>query len=167
MEEGIPELPEWKVIHTPGHSPGHISLFLPVNSTLIVGDAFSTTKAESAIYSFGSLKKLTGPPRYLTMDWEAAAESVRRLTALEPRTAGPGHGPVMRGREFQDELRELADYFEEVAIPSSGRYVGHPAIADEMGVKYVPPRVSSGLLKATVGVAAALTAFLIIRGLQK
>jgi glyoxylase-like metal-dependent hydrolase (beta-lactamase superfamily II) len=167
MAQGIPELPEWKVIATPGHSPGHISLFLPVNSTLIAGDAFSTTKAESAIYSFGSLKKLTGPPRYLTMDWEAAAESVRTLAALQPRTVGAGHGPVMRGRELHDELHELADHFEEMAIPSTGRYVDSPAIADEMGVKYVPPRVSSGLLKATVGVAAALTAFFVIRGLQK
>lgn len=167
MEQGIPELPEWKVVHTPGHSPGHISLFLPVNSTLIAGDAFSTTKAESAIYSFGSIRKLTGPPKYLTTDWTAAAESVRKLAGLHPRTVGAGHGPVMRGREFQEDLRELADYFEETAVPATGRYVGHPSTADEMGVKYIPPRVTSGLLKASVGIAAALTAFLIVRGVQK
>ncbi|HEX8019362.1 MBL fold metallo-hydrolase [Mucilaginibacter sp.] len=167
MEEGIPELPEWKVIHTPGHTPGHISLFLPINSTLVVGDAFSTTKAESALYSFSSLKKLTGPPRYFTTDWEAAAESVRRLTALEPRAVAAGHGSVMRGRELHDELHELADNFEQLAVPAKGRYVGHPAIADEMGVKYIPPYVSSGILKASIGVAAALATFFIIRGLQE
>ncbi|WP_121225338.1 MBL fold metallo-hydrolase [Mucilaginibacter sp. Mucisp86] len=167
MEEGIPELPEWKVIHTPGHTPGHISLFLPINSTLVVGDAFSTTKAESALYSFSSFKKLTGPPRYFTTDWEAAAESVRRLTALEPRAVAAGHGPVMRGRELHDELHELADNFEQLAIPAKGRYVGHPAIADEMGVKYIPPYVSSGILKASIGIAAALATFFIIRGLQE
>lgn len=167
MEEGIPELPEWKVIHTPGHTPGHISLFLPINSTLLVGDAFSTTKAESALYSFSSLKKLTGPPRYFTTDWEAAAESVRRLTALEPRAVAAGHGPVMRGRELHDELHELADNFEQLAVPAKGRYVGHPAVADEMGVKYIPPYVSSGILKAGIGVAAALATFFIIRGLQE
>ncbi|WP_114937840.1 MBL fold metallo-hydrolase [Mucilaginibacter endophyticus] len=167
MEEGIPELPEWKVIHTPGHTPGHISLFLPINSTLIAGDAFSTTKAESALYSFSSLKKLTGPPRYFTTDWDAAAQSVRRLTALEPRTVAAGHGPAMRGRELHDELHELADNFEQVAIPSNGRYVKHPAVADEMGVKYIPPYVSSGILKASVGLAAALATFFIIRGFQE
>jgi glyoxylase-like metal-dependent hydrolase (beta-lactamase superfamily II) len=167
MEEGIPELPEWKIVHTPGHTPGHISLFLPINSTLVVGDAFSTTKAESALYSFSPLKKLTGPPRYFTTNWEAAAESVRRLTALEPRTVAAGHGPVMRGRELHDELHELADNFEQLAVPAKGRYVGHPAIADEMGVKYIPPYVSSGILKTSIGVAAALATFFIIRGLQE
>ncbi|UOE52755.1 MBL fold metallo-hydrolase [Mucilaginibacter sp. SMC90] len=167
MEEGIQELPEWKVIHTPGHTPGHISLFLPINSTLLVGDAFSTTKAESALYSLSSFKKLTGPPRYFTTDWEAAAESVRRLTALEPRAVAAGHGPVMRGRELHDELHELADNFEQLAVPAKGRYVGHPAVADEMGVKYIPPYVSSGILKASIGVAAALATFFIIRGLQE
>ena len=43
-----PQLPEWKVIHTPGHAPGHISLFLPLNTTLIAGDAITTTKSEVA-----------------------------------------------------------------------------------------------------------------------
>lgn len=167
MEEGIPELPEWKIIHTPGHTPGHISLFLPINSTLVAGDAFSTTKAESVLYSFSSLKKLTGPPRYFTTDWEAAAQSVRRLAALEPRTVAAGHGPIMRGRELHDQLHELADNFEQVAIPAKGRYVGHPAAADEMGVTYIPPYISSGILKATVGIAAALATFFIIKGLQE
>jgi glyoxylase-like metal-dependent hydrolase (beta-lactamase superfamily II) len=167
MEEGIPELPEWKIIHTPGHTPGHVSLFLPINSTLVAGDAFSTTKAESALYSFSSFKKLTGPPRYFTTDWEAAAQSVRRLAALEPRTVAAGHGPIMRGRELHDQLHELADNFEQVAIPAKGRYVGRPAVADEMGVKYIPPYVSSGILKATISIAAALATFFIIKGLQE
>lgn len=34
-------------IHTPGHSPSHISLFREEDGCLIVGDAFVTVKQES------------------------------------------------------------------------------------------------------------------------
>jgi glyoxylase-like metal-dependent hydrolase (beta-lactamase superfamily II) len=61
MDEGIAELPEWRVVFTPGHSPGHISLFLPLNTTLIAGDALATTKAESAIAIMGDVKETIGP----------------------------------------------------------------------------------------------------------
>src|SRR5206468_1210370 len=46
----IPGLDEWKYIHTPGHSPGHISLFRECDKVLIAGDAIVTTKSESALY---------------------------------------------------------------------------------------------------------------------
>ncbi|ERN54371.1 hypothetical protein A33I_08100 [Alkalihalophilus marmarensis DSM 21297] len=34
-------------MHTPGHSPGHVSLFGENDRTLIVGDAFVTVKQDS------------------------------------------------------------------------------------------------------------------------
>jgi hypothetical protein len=47
--------------------------------------------------------------------------------------------------------------FDEV-MPSTGRYVPYPAIADEHGVVHVPPRpgvaVTPGTLVAGVGAAA-------------
>ena len=43
----VPGLPEWRWIHTPGHSPGHVSLFREQDRTLIPGDAFVTVKQES------------------------------------------------------------------------------------------------------------------------
>ena len=43
----IPSMPEWRWIHTPGHTEGHISLFRESDRVLIAGDAFSTTKQES------------------------------------------------------------------------------------------------------------------------
>ena len=161
--EGIPELPEWKVIHTPGHTPGHISLFLPLNTTLIAGDAFTTTPAESALSVLTYRKKLSGPPKYITTDWIAAAKSVRKLAALQPRIAATGHGSVMRGRELTTGLNLLANRFERVAVPQSGRYVGHGAMADENGVRYIPP--CQGTLKraATVAAAATLIGFLLVR----
>ncbi|MFD0794088.1 MBL fold metallo-hydrolase [Mucilaginibacter litoreus] len=165
LYEGIPELPEWKIIHTPGHTPGHISLFFPLNTTLIAGDAFTTIPAESAFYALSYVKKLSGPPKYITTDWIAAARSVRKLASLQPRIAATGHGPVMRGRELSTELNLLANRFESIAVPQEGRYVGHSAIADEDGVRYIPPYHASAKRKAGIALAGMLAGFLIVRKL--
>jgi glyoxylase-like metal-dependent hydrolase (beta-lactamase superfamily II) len=162
MYDGIPELPEWKVIHTPGHTPGHISLFFPLNTTLIAGDAFTTTKAESAYSVITYKKEISGPPRYITTDWIAAGKSVRKLAALQPRIVATGHGSVMRGKEMQTELNLLANRFEELAVPKTGRYVGRAAMSDESGVRYIPPYKGSARLKAALAVTAALAGFLIV-----
>lgn len=166
MYEGIPELPEWKIIHTPGHTPGHISLFLPLNTTLIAGDAITTTVTESAVSLLGNLKQIAGPPKYTTTDWKAAEQSVQDLTELQPRIAATGHGPVMRGRELTLALSQLAENFGTTALPESGRYVKRAAIADERGVRYIPPaKVGT---KQTIGFAAAasVAAFLLVRSLR-
>jgi glyoxylase-like metal-dependent hydrolase (beta-lactamase superfamily II) len=167
IHDGIPELPEWKIIHTPGHTPGHISLYFPLNTTLIAGDAFVTTQAESAYHVMAYDKKVSGPPKYITTDWASAALSVRRLAALQPRIAATGHGPVMRGKELQTELTLLANSFESVAIPKKGRYVGHPAVADETGVLYVPHAVGAPKLTAALAMSiAAVATFIIVRKLS-
>jgi glyoxylase-like metal-dependent hydrolase (beta-lactamase superfamily II) len=164
----IEELPEWKTVHTPGHTPGHISLFFKLNATLIAGDAFVTTKTESAIDALSFAQKLSGPPKYLTTDWAAAAESVRKLNALEPRTVATGHGYTMRGKELQSELKNLADHFEDIAIPQEGRYVKVPAQADENGVEYVPPLMPSvKYTAAAIGLVSLAVGFFAVREVQK
>lgn len=168
--EGIPELPEWKVIHTPGHTPGHISLFLPLNTTLIAGDAFTTTQNESVVNALNFNKKLSGPPMYMTTDWHAAEKSVRKLAALQPRIAGTGHGFVMRGKELQTALNDLANNFRKLAVPKHGRYVKRAAMADETGVKYVPSYTETPNLKlkaAAVVLGAAAVAFLVTKAVAK
>ncbi|QJD98130.1 MBL fold metallo-hydrolase [Mucilaginibacter robiniae] len=167
LEQGIPELPEWKIIHTPGHTPGHVSLFLPLNTTLIAGDAFVTTKPESAVYVLNGIKHISGPPMYLTPDWAAAKASVQKLSDLQPRIAATGHGPVMRGRELQEELKKLADNFDKLAVPTGGRYVGHSAEADETGTYYVPAFRSTTKFKVAIGLAGALAGFAVTRALTK
>jgi len=163
MNEGIAELPEWKVIGTPGHSPGHISLFLPLNTTLIAGDALATTHAESVVAILGNVKSLSGPPMYMTTDWQAAEESVNKIAALEPRIIAAGHGPVLRGRDVKEPLQHLSSRFKETAVPSSGRYVNAPAGADENGTYYVPPFAVSNKFKAGAVVLGAVMGFMIAR----
>ena len=138
-DNSIPGLKDWKYIHTPGHSPGHISLFRQSDRVLIVGDAFVTTKAESALYAFSGLKHLSGPPKYFTCNWGSAELSVFKLAALDPAVAATGHGVVMRGEELRGALKNLSTHFKKIAIPEDGRYVNEPAVANEHGVLFLPP----------------------------
>lgn len=167
MEEGIAELPEWKVIATPGHSPGHISLFLPLNTTLVAGDALATTCAESLIAVLGNVKRISGPPMYMTTNWREAEESVRQLAALEPRIIAAGHGPVLRGREAKEALLNLSEHFKEIAVPGSGRYVNEPAVATEEGISYVPPFTVSTPFKVGAVVLGAMAGFMMVRYMSK
>lgn len=135
----IPGLSDWKYIHTPGHAPGHISLFRESDRVLIAGDAFVTTKAESAAYALSGMKHLSGPPKYYTCNWASAELSVIKLAALDPDVAATGHGVTMRGEELRGALRNLSTNFKSMAIPHEGRYVNEPAVTNEQGVMFIPP----------------------------
>lgn len=119
----VPPLPDWRYIHTPGHTDGHISLFRPLDDLLICGDAFVTVKQESALAVLAQKKEIHGPPAYFTTDWERAWQSVRHLEALRPSAVIAGHGQPMYGEELAAQLEVLARMFDRIAIPERGRYV--------------------------------------------
>lgn len=119
----IPPLPNWKWVHTPGHSPGQVSLFRESDRALIAADAFVTVKQESLYKVMTQELEINGPPRYLTTDWQAAWESVRKLAALNPAVAVTGHGMPVSGEELTIGLAKLVNDFDRVAIPDYGRYV--------------------------------------------
>jgi glyoxylase-like metal-dependent hydrolase (beta-lactamase superfamily II) len=119
----VPGMPGWQWIETPGHTPGHISLWRESDGTLIVGDAFITTAQESAYAVLTQRPELHGPPMYYTTDWDNARASVARLSALDPEVVITGHGPPMHGSPMRESLRELVDRFDVVAIPTQGRYI--------------------------------------------
>ena len=123
QDGNVPHLPEFKWIHTPGHAPGHISLFRERDKALIVGDAFVTVKQEYLYKVFTQEQEISGPPRYLTTDWVAARESVKQLEALKPSIAITGHGLPMTGDLLADSLRKLVEEFDSIAIPDYGKYV--------------------------------------------
>lgn len=124
----VPNMEGWKWIHTPGHTPGHISLFRERDRTLIAGDAFVTVKQESLYKVLTQQKEISGPPKYYTTDWQAAFESVKKLEALQPITAVTGHGLPMTGNELSENLRELVENFNEIALPRHGRFVNGPLL---------------------------------------
>jgi glyoxylase-like metal-dependent hydrolase (beta-lactamase superfamily II) len=116
----------WKWIHTPGHTEGHVSLWRESDRTIIAGDAFITTKQESAYAVATQRPELHGPPMYFTPDWESAATSVRKLAALQPELVVTGHGRALHGPQMRQALDTLARDFEKVAIPARGVYVDAP-----------------------------------------
>lgn len=150
----VPVLPGWKWIHTPGHAPGHISLFREEDKLLIAGDAFVTTKAESAFSTAMQTEVVSRPPAYATTDWVAAYNSVKTLLLLQPEVAATGHGKPMRGNTMLKGLLDLYEHFDE-AIPDKGRYVNEPAIQDANGLMYVPP-ATENQYKKVIYISSAL-----------
>ncbi len=123
-EDGsVPGMPDWKWIHTPGHTEGHVSFFRERDKVLIVGDAFTTTKQESITSVLTQREQIKGPPAYLTTDWYAAEKSVKRIKELAPEWVIPSHGLPMKGEELMKHLEILTKHFEEIAIPNQGRFV--------------------------------------------
>ncbi|WP_207497185.1 MBL fold metallo-hydrolase [Aridibaculum aurantiacum] len=168
-DETIPGLNGWKYIHTPGHAPGHISLFREDDKILIAGDAFVTTKQESAISSMTNRRELSGPPKYFTTDWDAAEASVRKLAYLHPNVAATGHGAPMEGAELKESLEHLVKNFREIALPAQGRYLHQPAVADVNGVVYVPEKqnaASNGMVWKAFSVSAAIALGFVISNIS-
>ncbi|WP_102349519.1 MBL fold metallo-hydrolase [Bacillus sp. Marseille-P3661] len=119
----IPYMSGFRWVHTPGHTPGHVSLFRDEDQLLIVGDAFVTVKQESLYKVFTQEQEISGPPRYLTPDWKTAKESVMKLEALKPSVAVTGHGLPMVGELLSSSLSKLVQEFDTIAIPDYGKYV--------------------------------------------
>lgn len=119
----VPFMAGFRWIHTPGHSPGHISLFREKDKVLIAGDAFVTVKQESLYKVITQTKEISGPPQYFTTDWLAARASIEKLAILKPSVAVTGHGLPMKGEELTSNLKKLVDDFEQISLPKHGKYL--------------------------------------------
>jgi len=123
--EDVTPLAGREIVHTPGHTPGHISLFRSADMTLLVGDAFCTTKPESFFEAaIAQTPELHGPPSYFTADPQRAARSIRMLANLHPRVLAPGHGRPLAGAELSEKLPRLAAEFS--GEPEKGLGPGEP-----------------------------------------
>jgi len=158
FDQSIPVLPGWKYFHTPGHSPGHVSLWRERDKVLIAGDAFVTTKQESAFSVMTQAKILSGPPKYFTCNWYQARQSVETLAGLRPDVIATGHGKPMYGEQMQQQLMQLAIDFDRVAIPSRGRYVPEPAVTNEYGVVSLPEETTGFFEKVAIAAGAVALA---------
>jgi len=148
----LPTLPSWRIVPTPGHTPGHVSLFRDGDRTLIAGDAVTTVKQESVLAIATQRRQMHGPPAYFTTDWDAARESARTLALLEPEILASGHGQPMRGAGMRAALHELAADFDRVARPRFGRYASDAPVVESDRV-LLPPDPLPKVLAAAAGVS--------------
>jgi len=84
-----------KVISTPGHTPGHMSLYLERSKVLIAGDALRAERGT-----------LNGPNPSMTLDMRTAIQSIRRLADLEIDTIVCYHGGVV-SEDVNGQLRRV------------------------------------------------------------
>jgi glyoxylase-like metal-dependent hydrolase (beta-lactamase superfamily II) len=84
-----------RIIGTPGHTPGHIAVYDPATTAIVVGDALNNSGA------------LSGPNARFTADMDVAKQSVGKIAALNPDAVYMGHGePITQGAAAR--LIELA-----------------------------------------------------------
>lgn len=83
--QSLPLLGGLQVLSTPGHTPGHISLFSPSTGILFVGDSIVSRDTG-----------LVGSVPANTWDPDQAAASVRKQAALGASVICSGHGPVVK-----------------------------------------------------------------------
>jgi glyoxylase-like metal-dependent hydrolase (beta-lactamase superfamily II) len=146
----LPGLDGWESIHTPGHTPGHVSFFRKSDGTLIAGDAFATVNQDNVFELMSKRPQVCRPPAYYTIDWEQAQDSVRKLAKLKPRLLAAGHGEPMSGPEALRGLQRLA---QDIHAPSHGRYVEQPVEADEDGITNLPPAAPDPVKRTATAVA--------------
>jgi glyoxylase-like metal-dependent hydrolase (beta-lactamase superfamily II) len=149
-----PALSGWEWHHTPGHTPGHVVFFRRGDGTLLAGDALTTVNLDSLVGTVTKRRRVWRPPTPSTIDWIAAAESVKFLAELWPLTIACGHGHAISGDDAVVQLAELATNFP---FPTHGRYVREPARTDEMGIVQLPPKPRDPLagVAISLGIAAA------------
>jgi len=85
-----------RVVHTPGHSPGHASYLHEESGVLVTGDAIF------------NVRRLRWPLRALCTDFTMTRQSAHRLGELDYTTAAFTHGPELRDRPRVDIRAFLA-----------------------------------------------------------
>ena len=146
----LPGLDGWERIHTPGHTPGHVSFYRKSDGVLIAGDAFTTINQDNMFELVSKRPQVCRPPAYYTSDWEQAQESVRKLAKLKPDLLAAGHGEPFGGREALRGLQRLA---QDIQAPPSGRYVERPVETDADGINYLPPAPPDPVKRTATAVA--------------
>lgn len=87
-----------KLVHTPGHTPGHLCMLLPEEKLLFAGDNV-----------LGVGTSAIGVPPHGDMSLYIA--SLKKMQTLDAELLAPGHGPVVK--EPNRKIQELIDHRQQ------------------------------------------------------
>ena len=130
----------FRVVHIPGHAPGMIALFRESDRVALTADCFYTLDPGTGRH---------GPPRVpmagFNLDTEQARASIRKIAALEPSVAWPGHADAVTG--------DVRAQLERAASETVGQWVG--AVAAAAPSSSPPSRPRTTTPRATCSSCAA------------
>jgi glyoxylase-like metal-dependent hydrolase (beta-lactamase superfamily II) len=117
---------ELEIIHTPGHTPGHISIL--TGNLLIAGDAVNVEE-----------EGFSGPRERFTPEMEEATESVHKLSFREYETVHCFHGGTVEAsnqdvKEIGDELGKEFRGFEQVSVEGPVKFLRQELENDHVGL---------------------------------
>jgi glyoxylase-like metal-dependent hydrolase (beta-lactamase superfamily II) len=96
------EIAGFRVVDVPGHAPGQIALWRESDRLALATDCFYTLD----MWGRDSAPKL--PDATYNFDTEQARASLRKLAALEPAAAWPGHAKAVTG-DVRTQLEHAAE----------------------------------------------------------
>jgi hydroxyacylglutathione hydrolase len=96
------EIAGFRVVEIPGHAPGMIALWRESDRLALSSDCFHT------LDEWGRDREPRLPMRIYNFDTEQARASMRKLAALEPAAAWPGHAKAATG-DVRGQLERAAD----------------------------------------------------------
>jgi hydroxyacylglutathione hydrolase len=83
-------LGEWRIVSTPGHTPGHVVFHRERDGVVILGDVIRNFSLRTGI---GTISET---PHFFSIDPLENRRSMRRVLELKPRLMLFGHGPPSR-----------------------------------------------------------------------
>ena len=101
VEEGD-DVSGFRVVHIPGHAPGMIALFRESDRIVLTADCFYTLDIGTGRHGAPRL-----PNAGFNLDTEQARASIRKVAALEPSVAWPGHADPVTG-DVRGQLEQAA-----------------------------------------------------------
>jgi hydroxyacylglutathione hydrolase len=90
----------FRVVHTPGHTPGHVCFFRESDRVAIGGDVLAN------INVLTGRAGLRQPPRAFSVDAAENRRAIRRLAELRPSLVCFGHGPPLRDADVLQRYAE-------------------------------------------------------------
>ncbi len=88
----------FRVVHAPGHTPGHVIFFRESDRVAIAGDVLAN------INFVTGRPGLREPPRVFCVDAEQNRRSIKILWELRPSLVCFGHGPPLRDPEVLERF---------------------------------------------------------------